>query len=45
MSEKFCFGNLEDKYLQVINKIYKDNDYKCIKGGQAKELWKRLKDK
>ena len=42
LAEKYCFGSIEDKYLQIIRKIYNDKEHKFLRGKEAKEFWERL---
>ena len=40
--EKYYFGSIEDKYIQIIKNIYTDKEFKFLKGKEAEEFWKRL---
>ena len=42
LTEKYYSGNIEDKYTQIIKKIYTENEFKFMKGKEAKDFWKRL---
>ena len=42
LTEKYYFGSIEDKYIQIIKKIYTDKEFKFLKGKEAEELCKRL---
>ena len=43
LSEKYRFGNLEEKYIKIIKKIYFDKDISDFKGKEALEFLERLK--
>ena len=42
LTEKNYFGSIEDKYLQIIRKIYNNKEFKCLRGKEAEQFWKRL---
>ena len=35
LTEKYYFGSIEDKYIQIIKKIYTDKEFKFLKGKEA----------
>ena len=40
--EKYVFGELEDRYLGMIKKIYEEKDVYSWRGKETSELWERI---
>ena len=36
MTNKYCFGDLEDKYVMIVEEIYKKGNAKSLIGKDAK---------
>lgn len=43
LPSKHRFGSLEDRFVRIVEEIFEKNNSRCMKGREAKDLWKRLR--
>ena len=43
-SQKYGYGSLEGKYAEIIKKIFEDQNSSFLKGREAEQFWKMLKN-
>lgn len=44
LTQKYGYGNLDESHHLVIQRIYDEKNSQFLKGNEAKEFWKRVKD-